>query len=862
MLQDEICRLQRESLRCERVHAEGSSRSSVEKGDRTRLDSCPGILENVDNVQGGLKTSPSDGQNLANSKSSTHGHEGPAAKSSREARYRALYLEVQEDYKKLRDAYLKLKRSYEESQYALREWKKGKVIETAECERVAKNNGATWKGIRYLDESPSPAREASLGLSARSLSDVSKHCSIPLLELPKEGEAPNTSTGIKDVTEETDRHSFAHSPNETGQRLGPTEDKPPFENQSSKSTPKLLGIEDSKAPKDVKPSLGKAVEESDEPILISERSLKRKRPKLTESTRSEIFEGAHNPRGNLTKPVRIKSDHGSSSPLSIAAYHALANPHDSIDLDEVGDKTLTPRKRRRMLAIMGPTSSDALMPLVDAGKGDCFDHEFQGLSNGNLYQHEARPGSLIDFDEPHLQPEWHFRDTTRANEYSKPLWEVTLKRERSQNHNKPADSSDMISYLQKSHSGNRYWLHDRKNLERYAGDGCSDIDPARSDPVRDVVTSSGQTFTTILGPIDHNRQMLPRTSNSITNQHGDLQKQWKNHPTISRTNPDILDRGVSRSAAKIGLLAEDGEKINDVGNENATDGPSISLGHKPIISKNLRSVDSEALGTHQRLDTLLSTLPPQNPPPATPCVARSNATELDTSGGGFNGCSSVTKYGDQSCMKETKSVNQGSPLSSRPLPKSERQPAAQRPLRIRPPSNLCPEDFKLNPQHNQGLNYAYSEVIRNREARKCMNGCTRPGCCGNLLRKAIEIGGYKAPRKSRLSRTTPEDETEEDQQLLNEYLGDVKYRLKDMPENERKELLLKAQTERFANQYGKHRHMYGRGSTPPGFWNTDMPTTQEEMENRRAAQALEREKVEEMYREAMRPNGRYKFRDE
>ena len=40
-----------------------------------------------------------------------------------------------------------------------------------------------------------------------------------------------------------------------------------------------------------------------------------------------------------------------------------------------------------------------------------------------------------------------------------------------------------------------------------------------------------------------------------------------------------------------------------------------------------------------------------------------------------------------------------------------------------------------------------------------------------------------------------------------------------------------------------------------------MPTTQEEMENRKAAQAMEREKVEDMYREAMRPDGRYKFRD-
>jgi hypothetical protein len=41
-----------------------------------------------------------------------------------------------------------------------------------------------------------------------------------------------------------------------------------------------------------------------------------------------------------------------------------------------------------------------------------------------------------------------------------------------------------------------------------------------------------------------------------------------------------------------------------------------------------------------------------------------------------------------------------------------------------------------------------------------------------------------------------------------------------------------------------------------------MPTTQEVEEDRKAARKMERHKVEEMYREAMRPGGRWTFRDE
>ena len=103
---------------------------------------------------------------------------------------------------------------------------------------------------------------------------------------------------------------------------------------------------------------------------------------------------------------------------------------------------------------------------------------------------------------------------------------------------------------------------------------------------------------------------------------------------------------------------------------------------------------------------------------------------------------------------------------------------------------------------------------------------------------------------------------DEDQQLLEEYLGNDVSRVRSMGEEERREVLLQARTRQFADQHGRHRHAYERRTTPPGFWRTEMPTTQELEEDREEARRMERAKVDERYREAMRPGSRWVFRDE
>ncbi|KKZ59195.1 hypothetical protein EMCG_05443 [[Emmonsia] crescens] len=181
------------------------------------------------------------------------------------------------------------------------------------------------------------------------------------------------------------------------------------------------------------------------------------------------------------------------------------------------------------------------------------------------------------------------------------------------------------------------------------------------------------------------------------------------------------------------------------------------------------------------------------------------------------------------------------------------------PFRARPLHRLGFEHFKLNLERNQGLDYAFDEVVRRKDLRKCLPGCFRPECCGKGFRAMAKLKGFGTAGNDDVSL---EHLDQEDRQVLDEYLGDNKIVLKTMTEKELRELLLDARTRHLANQFGKHRHVHERARSPPGFWRTDMPSTQELERDREEARRTEQEKLAERYREAMRPGGLWRFADE
>ncbi|CAH0018422.1 unnamed protein product [Clonostachys rhizophaga] len=175
-------------------------------------------------------------------------------------------------------------------------------------------------------------------------------------------------------------------------------------------------------------------------------------------------------------------------------------------------------------------------------------------------------------------------------------------------------------------------------------------------------------------------------------------------------------------------------------------------------------------------------------------------------------------------------------------------------LRSRSPSKLKLDDFKINPRVNDGHDFAFSEVVRDRNERACLPGCVDMHCCGKTFR-ALALSQRPDPPLTAAQRA-------EETRLLEEYLGDECDRIPRLSSEERAELWLQAKTRELANKFGRHKHRYSRMQSPPGFWNADFPSTQELEAEKSEASKREKQTVQERYREAMRPGGRWVFRDE
>jgi hypothetical protein len=222
------------------------------------------------------------------------------------------------------------------------------------------------------------------------------------------------------------------------------------------------------------------------------------------------------------------------------------------------------------------------------------------------------------------------------------------------------------------------------------------------------------------------------------------------------------------------------------------------------------------------------------------------------------------------------------PLDSRKTPKAQHEshrsslprkrrsqdgPEDEEPFRSRPLHRLELGHFKVNPKANAGFDYAYTDVIRSRDQRKCLPGCTRPECCGSKFRALAGTLPKLAANETRFLEPDPSEDAgsqQSDNNLLFNFLGPgSEERIQTLTSVARENLLLEAKTKIAADRYGKmHRHAHERPNSPPGFWRTEMPDTQEEIANRLDAKKREREEVERRYREALKEEGRWMFADE
>lgn len=186
-----------------------------------------------------------------------------------------------------------------------------------------------------------------------------------------------------------------------------------------------------------------------------------------------------------------------------------------------------------------------------------------------------------------------------------------------------------------------------------------------------------------------------------------------------------------------------------------------------------------------------------------------------------------------------------------PRPTVPSGPEDAEPFRSRPLNRQSLSHFKLNPQYHDGLNYAFNETVRNKEARKCLPGCTKPGCCGDKF-QAI------AATLPRGAMEMPNDE------LLFEFLGpESEAKIQSLTPMARENLIHEARAKKVANAFGKmHRRASDRPKTPPDYWGLDVLGSQEGRKSHEQGLLLAREEVEKRYHEAMKENGLWLFADE
>ena len=320
----------------------------------------------------------------------------------------------------------------------------------------------------------------------------------------------------------------------------------------------------------------------------------------------------------------------------------------------------------------------------------------------------------------------------------------------------------------------------------------------------------------------------------------------------SRIRKPRRRRSDKEAASKVALLSEDGESQNVHPGVHAIS--AVESDRLPPSSTKLR-LDALLQGHHQTERRLLTrsrtpdfTSPRKTARPTTPLTAvklesrtrRSSPPERQLS---------QTEHPAKLMPPHVR----GAPRRDPPLevqgglglehPGPPIRPEEE-PLRAKPLKLLRLEDFKINPKF-AGTNFAFSETVRG-DARRCLPGCTKPECCGNVFAAFANLGSGKS-----------------DAEILEQHFGPNWEQIMGAYGKERRNALLQeARTAAFANQYGKHRNAFERRSTPPGFWRTDFPTTQEAAEDREQADAMARQQVDVRYREAMRENGRWMFRDE
>lgn len=605
----------------------------------------------------------------------------------------------------------------------------------------------------------------------------------------------------------------------------------PIESHHTSSTEGSDPLSPSKAPGYDQVPLGKpAVEHSSSPVIefISARNVKKR--KL--------------PHDSQTIKTKVKVETISSSPIGLARLQSL-NSNESLDLDDIGEKVDTPKKQRRVVQLtLDSSRSVSLSPLAARLQSQ---HEIESHSNapedgqsGNTSQETP-----IRRRDSVLQPRSTNRQILpRTSEDRAP------KRRRIASDEavgELVEDGEIAAVAQKSR---RQTAH--TNHHDLLGGLLAKPSPPKQVLSPRLAGVSDQQLRTARMPVTSGLarefQHLPQDR-----QGGDYAQvedtprifpsQRKGRESAESSRPS--SKGSSHRDSVEPILPSSRTSLMGSAEPSRPTSKDTSTGSIEPPRPTSKGTSRGFAAPPQSSSAQTTYLPPKRPPLTTEYFAKASP-RTPAKSSRLNARQSA----GSSKATSTKSCRSGNNDAS----DWEMDPD-QVPLRVRPVSRLKLSDFKVNLNYNQGYNYAFNEVVRGHAARQCLQGCTKPECCGHQFRVLAEMN-----QEARGPPTLSQEEA--DEMLLDEYLGDSAYKIRNMSKEQKEELLLQAKTRDLANKYGRHRLAYERRPSPPGFWRADFPTTQEEREDREKSRKIESDAVEERYKEAMRPNGRFIFRDE
>ncbi|MCJ1373342.1 hypothetical protein MMC20_004570 [Loxospora ochrophaea] len=754
-----------------------------------------------------------------------------------------LPVEKTPQYAALAQAHLTLKRRYREDKKLLIDWEK---YATSESNRKKRKQGDTSPEDILNDTSFTWTERAPVK-APPGITQISKIDKRPSDMIPKEGrlnQSTNNPSDAQDLFTLHDgrRHDQSKVSDEAIPEYSQSAELAQADlktsNESRRGNISCSVVHNAPQCQVSVPLASRLEEEEDLPIVVSERSLKRKRNSRSDASAIRIHEDISHGPWCGEQVVAIKDENSSSSPIIASGPKHIQDIHDSLDLDEVGAPIMTPRKRRQWQELLARSQR----AYVHRNR----DHSERVGANppSRIKQHRKAQRVTLEREVP---------EDVHGLENSK------LARQRRHNykaHLRQNNLSRDHTALPDIHRSSRIARRENGDYLRATSEPINEIFSQKQTPSERAVSKPSERI--VLQSKPPNTVILPRTGNS--------------------KRSTLINRHYG-GAADIPLLAEDGEVNEKFHHKRSGLNSALSRNRDQVEDRTSRVPEDSG-----RLDTLLAEPSPEKPV-LLPALSHVSSDDHQPRNQNTSG---------PPCSKSTNNLVPTKPLASAPTTKHSLPPAPfetprksspkarphpshppsiaipastspnrppPQPLRSLPLERLTLDDFKINPNHNQGLDYAFSEVLRTRQARKCLPGCTRPSCCGTALRKAAEIGGSglldaddaEVLREFFAASSTTTEGTSIDAALT--YYS-------TLSDAEKSEILTQARASRFARLYGRHhRQAYGRGQSPPGFWEVDMPDTQEARAFREEAGRLERERVEERWMEA-RGRGRWLFRDE